>query len=105
MNRQRLDQWLWIARMVRTRSLAAEIVSAGQVRLNRTKVTKPGHRVAPGDVLTVALPGRVRVLKVEATAPRRGSADAARPLYSDLAMPEGDGEAAQKGDARPAGTC
>ena len=105
MNRQRLDQWLWVARMVRTRSLAAEIVSAGQVRLNRTKVTKPGHRVAPGDVLTVALPGRVRVLKVEATAARRGPAEAAHPLYTELAMPEGDDGPAQKGDAPVAGTC
>ena len=91
--------------MVRTRALAAEIVAAGQVRLNRAKVTKPGHRVAPGDVLTVALPGRVRVLKIEATAPRRGPAEAAKPLYTELAMPEGDGGTAQKGDARPAGTC
>lgn len=105
MNRQRLDQWLWVARMVRTRTLAAEIVSAGQVRLNRARVTKPGHRVAPGDVLTVALPGRVRVLKVEATAPRRGPAKAARPLYTELAMPDGDGGAAQKADATGAGTC
>ncbi len=91
--------------MVRTRSLAAEIVSAGQVRLNRGKVTKPGHRVAPGDVLTVALPGRVRVLKVEALTPKRGPAQAARPLYTELAMPEGDGGAAQKGDAQGPGTC
>ncbi len=91
--------------MVRTRTLAAEIVSAGHVRLNRAKVTKPDHRVAPGDVVTVALPGRVRVLKVEATASRRGPAKAAKPLYSELAMPEGDGGAAQKEDAARAGTC
>ncbi len=43
--------------------MAAELVEAGHVRLNRAKVTKPGHVVRPDDVLTIAVGGHVRVLR------------------------------------------
>jgi len=33
-DRQRIDKWLWHARVVRTRTSAAALVDAGQVRLN-----------------------------------------------------------------------
>jgi ribosome-associated heat shock protein Hsp15 len=103
--KQRIDKWLWFARLVRTRSLAARLVSEGQVRQNRVKVAKPSHEVAVGDVLTVALYGRVRVLRVCAMAARRGPASAAQRLYEDLAMPKPDGEMMQKEDATGGGTC
>lgn len=95
--RQRLDKWLWFARVVKTREAAAGLVQAGHVRLNRAKVVKPAHDVKPGDVLTIVLHGRVRVLHVTGMALRRGSADAARLLYHE---PE-----EQKVDASGAGTC
>lgn len=82
---QRLDKWLWFARFARTRVLAAELVVAGQVRLNRIRVVKPGHDVRPGDVLTLGLHGQVRVVRVLGLAPRRGPAGLARTLYEDLA--------------------
>ena len=85
--------------------LAAALVEAGHVRLNRVKVLKPGHGVAPGDVLTIALNARVRVLKVEACAARRGPAPEARKLYSEAAMTSADGPISQKGDATEAGNC
>ncbi len=87
MTGQRLDKWLWFARMVKTRALAAAIVSRGQVRLNKVKVVKPAHEVGPGDVITLALRGRVRVLKVLAIAARRGPASEAQTLYEDMADP------------------
>ena len=75
---QRVDKWLWFARVVKTRVLAAGLVEAGRVRINRHKIGKPGYPVGLGDVLTVALHGRIRVLKVLACANRRGAAAAAR---------------------------
>ena len=84
MDRQRLDKWVWHARIVRTRADAAALVSKGRVRLNGARETSPGHAVKVGDVLTIALDARVRVLKVIAFAERRGDASAAVQLYEDL---------------------
>lgn len=88
MSRQRIDKWLCFARMAKTRSLAAAIVSQGQVRLNKVKITKPAHEVGPGDILTLAIHDRVRVLKVLAVASRRGPASEAQTLYEDMAQPD-----------------
>jgi ribosome-associated heat shock protein Hsp15 len=103
--RQRLDKWLWFARIVKTRQDAASLVESGHVRLNRNKITKPAHDVKPGDVLTIVLRGGVRVLHVEAVAPRRGPAFAARQLYREPAAPDTSTANAQKEDASDAGTC
>lgn len=102
--RQRIDKWLWFARIVRTRPLASGLVEAGQVRVNRHRITKPGHPVGPGDILTIALHDRVRVFKILACAERRGSAKAAQALY-DAAMTNADGLPPQKKGATPTRTC
>jgi ribosome-associated heat shock protein Hsp15 len=86
--RQRIDKWLCFARMVKTRTLAATIVSHGQVRLNKTRVTKPSHEVGPGDVLTLTVHGRVRVIRVLAIGARRGPASEAQTLYQNMAGSE-----------------
>jgi ribosome-associated heat shock protein Hsp15 len=84
LERQRLDKWLWHARVVKARSSAAALVEAGHVRINGVRERAPGHAVKAGDVLTVALDNSVRILKVVAFAERRGDATAARVLYEDL---------------------
>ena len=83
-DRQRIDRWLWNARIVRTRSAAASLAIVGHVRVNGVRVAAPGRDVKCGDVVTVALDGGVRVLKVIGLAPRRGNAAAASQLYEDL---------------------
>ncbi len=104
-SRQRLDKWLWFARVVKTREAAASLVQQGHVRLNRNKIIKPAHDVKPGDVLTIVLNTRVRVLHVEAIAPRRGPASAARLLYQEPGMTISEGPAPQKEDASEDGNC
>ena len=84
MDRQRIDKWLWHARIVRTRSAAAALTQAGFVRLNGVRVAAPGHMIRVGDVVTLALDRAVRVVKVEGFCERRGEANAARTLYRDL---------------------
>jgi ribosome-associated heat shock protein Hsp15 len=79
-----LDKWLWFARVVKQRPMAAELVEAGQVRLNRAKVTKPGHVLRPDDVLTITVGGHVRVLRVKELGTRRGPFAQACQLYEDL---------------------
>jgi ribosome-associated heat shock protein Hsp15 len=90
--RQRLDKWLWIARVVKTREDAAALVESGHVRINAQKTLKPGHAVKAGDVLTVVLNTRVRVLHIAELGARRGPADAARALYREAGMSERSGK-------------
>jgi ribosome-associated heat shock protein Hsp15 len=84
MDRQRLDKWLWHARVVKARTSAAELVERGYVRINGVRETSPGHAVKTGDVLTIALDRAVRVMKVIGFSERRGDAEAARVLYDEL---------------------
>ena len=84
MDRQRLDKFLWHARVVKARTSAAQLVEKGYVRINGVRETAPGHAVKPGDVLTIALDRSVRILKVVGFCERRGDAAAARVLYDDL---------------------
>ncbi len=83
--RQRLDKWLWFARVVKTRSLAARLVTEGHVRVNSIRIATAAKSVKPGDVVTVALERHVRVLKILASGERRGPAPEAQSLYEDLA--------------------
>jgi ribosome-associated heat shock protein Hsp15 len=87
LERQRLDKWLWHARVVKARSSAAMLVQAGHVRINGVRETAPGHTVKVGDVLTIGLDRTVRLLRVVGFAERRGDASAARVLYADLQQP------------------
>ena len=104
MDRQRIDKWLWHARVVRTRAAAAALAAAGHVRINGQRVDAPSRAVRPGDVVTVALDRAVRVLKVLAFAERRGSADDARALCETLEPPPDRRGAAAAGDGVSAGT-
>lgn len=84
-DRQRIDKWLWHARVVRTRGAAAALACSGYVRVNGARVRGPGRTVRIGDVVTVALDQAVRVLKVRGLVDRRGPAAAGQSLYEDMA--------------------
>ena len=81
---QRLDKWLWFARVMKSRTLAADLVSGGKVRVNGERVSKPSQIVKSGDTLTFVLNERPRVLEVVAGGERRGPATDAQALYKDL---------------------
>jgi ribosome-associated heat shock protein Hsp15 len=98
---QRLDKWLWCARLVKTRTLSATLIEAGKVRVNGKRVLKAARPVAKDDVITASL-GRVVVVRVRGAVERRMSASVARTLYEDLTPPPPprDGKPAS-GGARP----
>ena len=85
--RNRLDKWLWFARIVRSRTLAQTLIKQGKVRLNTHKVVSPSQAVTADDVLTVTLDRAIKVLKIRAPGTRRGPAPEARLLYDDLSPP------------------
>ena len=84
MEGQRLDKWLYCARLAKTRMGAARLIEEGKVRVNGVRALKPSRLVAPGNVVTAMPSGRLRVVRVVAAGTRRGPASAARALYEDL---------------------
>jgi ribosome-associated heat shock protein Hsp15 len=86
-DRQRIDKWLWFARVVKTRTLAQKLVTAGNVRVNRERQDTASQPVRVGDTLTISLPSGVRVLRVLAAGARRGPSAEARALFEDLSPP------------------
>lgn len=80
----RLDRWLHHARLFRTRTLAADAIGQGGVRLNGKPCTKPAQTTRHGDTVTVSAHGRVRVLRVLLLGERRGPANEAATLYEEL---------------------
>jgi ribosome-associated heat shock protein Hsp15 len=80
--RLRIDKWLWAARFFKTRSLAAQAVEGGRVRLGGERV-KPAKELQPGDEVTVHIGELEWVVEVRALSARRGPAEAARQLYAE----------------------
>src|SRR5258705_3942263 len=82
LDRQRLDKWLWHARVVKARTSAAALVEQGHVRINGVREQSPGHAVKAGDVLTIGLDRGVRGLRVVGFSERRGAGAAPAGLSS-----------------------
>ena len=64
MTGQRLDKWLWCARLAKTRSAASRLIADGKVRVNDERVRKPSRLVQHGDVVTATPPERLVVLSL-----------------------------------------
>ncbi|MEM7397730.1 MAG: RNA-binding S4 domain-containing protein [Pseudomonadota bacterium] len=87
MTGQRLDKWLWCARLAKTRSGAVRLIADGKVRVNGERIRKASRLLQLGDVITATPPGRLVVWRVLDAAERRGPAPLARTLYEDLTPP------------------
>jgi ribosome-associated heat shock protein Hsp15 len=82
--RIRIDKWLWAARFFKTRTLAADAVDLGRVRVNGERV-KPARQARVGDRVEVHL-GEVRCeFVIRALSAGRGPASVAQQLYEETA--------------------
>jgi ribosome-associated heat shock protein Hsp15 len=102
--RQRIDKWLWFARLTKSRTLAQKLATSGGVRVNRERCDSASRRLKVGDVLTIANARGVRVLRVAAHGVRRGPPAEACLLYEDLSPPPPiapPGSLRERGSARP----
>lgn len=99
----RADKWLWVARLTKTRGLAADALKAGRVTVNGA-VAKPSREVRVGDRVEIRFGAVRRVVDVLALAERRGSAADAALLFRETEESVAAREAAaeQRRAARPA---
>ncbi|CDN49949.1 RNA-binding S4 domain-containing protein [Neorhizobium galegae] len=83
-SRQRIDKWLFFARMAKSRSIAQDLIRSNHVRVNGDLVSQPSSQVKPGDRIDLKLERRDLVLVVKTGGERRGPFEEARLLYEDL---------------------
>jgi ribosome-associated heat shock protein Hsp15 len=94
--RLRLDKWLFHARFAKSRALGAAWAEAGRIRINGRKTDKPDAAIREGDILTLALPGGVTVVRVLKLGDRRGPPAEARALHEPVGPDAADGPAADQ---------
>lgn len=80
----RLDKWLWAARFFKTRSLAADEIDKGRVRVNG-QVAKASREPRPGDEIELKAGYSSRTVVVKALSAVRGPAPQAALLYEETA--------------------
>jgi ribosome-associated heat shock protein Hsp15 len=71
-SRQRIDKWLFFARMAKSRSVAQSHIQSGHVRINGERCSQPSQLVKPGDRIELTLERRDVVLVVRLAGERRG---------------------------------
>lgn len=82
----RLDKWLQVARMFKTRSQATHAVDLNRVRVNG-QTAKPHRNLAPGDRIEVQVGDWTRILIVKELRDKPVSKEEARTLYEDQSPP------------------
>lgn len=85
--RQRIDKWLFFARIAKSRTLAQDWIEAGHVLVNDEKVKRPSADVKIGDRLEVVTAERDLVLIVKAPGESRRPYEEAKLLYEDISPP------------------
>jgi ribosome-associated heat shock protein Hsp15 len=84
---RRLDQWLWFARLAKSRSLAARLCTAGMVTVNGAAARKASQIVRIGDAVAVPQGAFCRTVRVLDLGLRRGPPREARLLYEEMTAP------------------
>jgi ribosome-associated heat shock protein Hsp15 len=80
--RLRIDKWLWAARFFKTRSLAAEALGKGRVRIGGEPV-KAAKDVRVGDVVQIDIERVIWEVEVKGLCDMRGPAPVAQTLYAE----------------------
>jgi ribosome-associated heat shock protein Hsp15 len=95
--RLRIDKWLWAARFFKTRSLAADAVEKGRVRIGGAAV-KPAKDVRVGDLVVIEIDRTVWEVRVVGVCDVRGPAAVAQTLYAET--PESQAKRAAEAERR-----
>jgi ribosome-associated heat shock protein Hsp15 len=82
MDGTRIDKWLWAARFFKTRSLAADAVEGGKVRVDGERV-KPARNLRIGETVVIDNGATEWEVSVLLLADKRGPAAFAQTLYRE----------------------
>ena len=85
--KERLDKFLFYSRALKSRTLAQKIIETGAIRVNSERTDRSDYKVGAGDVLTMALHGRIVIWRILDPGQRRGPASEAQGLYEDISPP------------------
>ena len=83
----RMDKWLWAARLFKTRSLAADAIKGGKVKVDGNPI-KPSREVKEGDIIQVQIDQLHKVVQVKTVIKNRVSAKQVPEVYTDLTPKE-----------------
>ena len=88
---QRLDKWLSIARLFKTRKLATQACENRHVKVNEV-TSKASKTIKVGDEITIRLRGKYRSFQILGIIKRNVSAQYARELYEETTSLDEDPE-------------
>ena len=83
----RIDKWLWAARLFKTRSIAADAIKGGKVKVDDNPV-KPSREVKEGDIIQVQVGQLHKVVEVKTVVKNRVSPKQVPEVYNDLTPKE-----------------
>ena len=83
-NEQRIDNWLYRSRLIKSRAKAQKIILDGFVKINKIRTSKPSVKIKIGDIITLTKLGSVFILSVENFAKSRLNAKEALKLYKEI---------------------
>ena len=83
-NEQRIDNWLFRSRLVKSRAKAQRIIIDGYVKINKIRTSKPSVKIRIGDIITLTNLDSVLILSVENFAKNRLNAKEALKLYKEI---------------------
>jgi ribosome-associated heat shock protein Hsp15 len=83
----RIDKWLWVMRIYKTRSMATEACKKGRIIINGTEV-KPSHEVKQGETIFVRKLPVTYTIRVRELINNRLPARQVKDFMDDLTSPE-----------------
>ena len=81
---QRIDNWLFRSRLIKSRAKAQKIILDGYIKINKIHISKPSVKIKIGDIITLTKIDSVFILSVENFAKNRLNAKEAMKLYKEI---------------------
>ncbi len=84
LSEQRIDNWLFRTRILKSRAKAQKIISEGLIKVNKIKIEKSSIKIKVGDIVTLIEVNKIIIFSVENFANKRLSAKKATRLYKEI---------------------